>query len=213
MSGCKLNRGIKTMGMQKNWTQFIEVTNAKRKSHLKAARYWNTVSMWLNLSLIFLGAITTFFSLVKVIPSYVVAAIAALGTLLASVQAFLKGADRRQLQLQASQEFGTLMMKMVRCETEEEYEELWGDYTKALQGEPFVPQKFEVDDDFEFTMTPELQILVRKKDGEVKEQSANGVDSQEVATDLNRQTSRDSLYGGEKMKLLQKNGKNYQSTG
>ena len=103
-------------------------------------------------------------------------------------------------------------MKMVRCETEEEYEELWSDYTKALQGEPFVPKKFEVDDDFEFTMTPELQILVRKKDGEVKKPSPNDVDNQEVAIDLNRQTSRDSLYGGEKMKLLEKNGKNYQST-
>ena len=37
------------MGMQKNWSQFIEETNAKSKSHLKAASYWNCVSSCLKL--------------------------------------------------------------------------------------------------------------------------------------------------------------------
>ena len=85
------------MGMQKNWSQFIEVTNANRKSHSKAARYWNSVSFCSSLILIYLGALTTFFSLVDFISKYVVAAIATLVTLLSAVQAFLRAADRKQL--------------------------------------------------------------------------------------------------------------------
>ena len=87
------------MGMEYNWKQFIDVTNAKRKGHLRAARYWNSVNSWLSLTLIFLAAITTFFSLVESIPNYAVSAVAVLSTLLSAVLAFLRAADRRQLQL------------------------------------------------------------------------------------------------------------------
>ena len=100
----------------------------------------------------------------KYIPNYVVAAVAALSTLLSAALAFLRAADRRQQQLQASNEFGTLMMKMVRCETEPEYEKLWEDYNKSLSNEPFLPQKFEVKDDFDFSMTPELMMVLSDKD-------------------------------------------------
>ena len=200
------------MGMQTNWSRFIEVTNAKRKSHLKAARYWNKVNSWLSLSLIFLGAMTTFFSLVKYIPNYVVAAVAALSTLLSAVLAFLRAADRRQQQLQASNEFGTLMMKMVRCETEPEYEKLWEDYNKSLSNEPFLPQKFEVKDDFDFSMTPELMMVLSDKD---KFENENDV-TQNYRTNehLNGEPFLHLEPGSEKTELLEKNIKeeqNYQS--
>ena len=151
------------MGMEYNWKQFIDVTNAKRKGHLRAARYWNSVNSWLSLTLIFLAAITTFFSLVESIPNYAVSAVAVLSTLLSAVLAFLRAADRRQLQLQSSQQFSKLMMKMVRCETEKEYEQLWKDYNKVLSDEPFLPKKFAVKEDSVYSMTPELIEVIQKK--------------------------------------------------
>ena len=157
------------MGMEYNWKQFIDVTNAKRKGHLRAARYWNSVNSWLSLTLIFLAAITTFFSLVESIPNYAVSAVAVLSTLLSAVLAFLRAADRRQLQLQSSQQFSKLMMKMVRCETEKEYEQLWKDYNKVLSDEPFLPKKFAVKEDSVYSMTPELMEVIQEKDKIVHE--------------------------------------------
>ena len=170
------------------------------------------MNSWLSLTLIFLGAITTFFSLLKHIPNYVVAAVAALSTLLSAVLAFLRAADRRQQQLQASNEFGTLMMKMVRCETEPEYEKLWEDYNKSLSNEPFLPQKFEVKDDFDFSMTPELMMVVRDKDKFENENDAT--QNHRANENLNGETFFQSEPGSEKIELLEKNNKeeqNYQS--
>ena len=157
------------MGMQTNWKRFIEVTNAKRKGHMKAARHWDSVNSWLSLTLIFLAAITTFFSLVETIPDYAVSAVAALSTLLSAIVAFLRAADRRQLQLQSSRQFSKLMMKMVRCETEKDYEALWREYNKALSDEPFLPKKFAMKEDFDYSMTPELMEVIREKDKIVHE--------------------------------------------
>ena len=92
-----------------------------------------------------------------------------LSTLLSAVLAFLRAADRRQLQLQSSQQFSKLMMKMVRCETEKEYEQLWKDYNKVLSDEPFLPKKFAVKEDSVYSMTPELMEVIQKKDKIVHE--------------------------------------------
>ena len=155
--------------METNWEQFIKVTNAKRKGHLKAARHWNSVNTCLSLTMIFLAAITTFFSLVESIPDYVVSAVAALSTLLSAIIAFLRAADRRQLQHHSSRQFSKLMMRMVRCEKEEEYEQIWRDYNKALSDEPFLRKRFAVQEDFNYSMTPELMEVIQKKDKIVHE--------------------------------------------
>ena len=104
--------------------------------------------------LILLGGTTTLFSLVKRIPNHAVAAIAALVTLLSAIQASQKPADRRHLQHQSSQELSELMLKMVRCETETEYEKLLEEYNKALSDDPLLAQKFKVKEDFNFSMIP-----------------------------------------------------------
>ena len=160
---------MQKMGMETNWEQFIKVTNAKRKGHLKAARHWNSVNTCLSLKMIFLAAITTFFSLVESIPDYVVSAVAALSTLLSAIIAFLRAADRRQLQHHSSRQFSKLMMRMVRCEKEEEYEQIWRDYNKALSDEPFLRKRFAVQEDFNYSMTPELMEVIQKKDKIVHE--------------------------------------------
>ena len=82
------------------------------------------------------------------------AAIAVLVTLLSAIQASQKPADRRHLQHQSSQELSELILKMVRCETETEYEKLLEEYNKALSDDPLLAQKFKVKEDFNFSMIP-----------------------------------------------------------
>ena len=58
---------------------------------------------------------------------------------------------------------------MVRCETEKDYEALWREYNKALSDEPFLPKKFAMKEDFDYSMTPELMEVIREKDKIVHE--------------------------------------------
>ena len=152
------------MGMRENWKLFIETTKNKGQGHGKSAQYWDTIGMLLSLTLIFMGSVTTFMALVK-IPTTIVAGVAAAATMLSAVQAFLKPADRRHMQSAAAREFQELMLKMVRCEQEIEYEELWRDLNKAIVDAPFLAKKFRTDVDIEWTMTPELDELITEKEG------------------------------------------------
>ena len=153
------------MGMKDNWLLFIKTTRNKSKKHAQAAQYWNTLGTAISLTLIFLGALTTFMALVKIIPDKVVAGFTALSTMLSATSAFLRPADRRQLQTAASREYQELMMRMVRCEEEREYEELWKLYNRATVEAPFVSKKFtQYDVDLDWTMTPELFLIIREKE-------------------------------------------------
>ena len=71
--------------------------------------------------------------------------------------------------MEASRGFRALMLKMVRVETERNYEELWKEYNKELLGEPFLPSKFRVKDNTAFSMSPEFQIVVAQKKADVGE--------------------------------------------
>ena len=128
--------------MRKNWESFIETTKNKSKGHSQAAQHWDKIGTYLSLTLIFLGAVTTFIALVDSIPPPAVAGLAALATMLSAVSAFLRPSDRRQIQMAASREFQELMMRMVRCEEENEYENLWRLFNKAVVDAPFLPKKF-----------------------------------------------------------------------
>jgi len=157
------------MGMKQNWELFVETTKRKSKSHMNAARDWDRLNLTLTLTLIFLGAVTTFLALLPSIPSLVVAGLAGLGTMLSTVFGFLRPGDRRQVQEEASKEFKALMMKMVRCETEQAYEDLWKDLNKAILDEPFLPKKHVRNVDMAWSITPELLIIMNQKDDEVKD--------------------------------------------
>ena len=62
------------------------------------------------------------------------------------------------------------MMKMVRCETEREYEDLWRELNKAMMDEPFLPKKYVKDNvDMDWTKTPELQMVIAEKEQELEE--------------------------------------------
>ena len=71
--------------------------------------------------------------------------------------------------MEASRGFRALMLKMVRVETEREYEELWKEHNRELLGEPFLPSKFRVKTETEFSMSPEFMMVIARKEAEVNE--------------------------------------------
>ena len=143
------------------------MTKAKADSHGKVAQYWDSTHNIMSLSLIVLSAITTL-SVLLPITHYVPATLGAITTLLSAVAGSMAPSTRRQQQMESSKGFRTLMLKMVRVESEREYEELWKEYNKELLGEPFLPAKYRVKEDTNFTMTPEFTIIVKQKENEVE---------------------------------------------
>ena len=128
--------------MRENWERFIEITKLKSISHTKVAQYWDVVHNVTNIVIITLGATTTFLSLVKSVPSFVISAVAAVTTLTSAIMAFMRPHDRRQTQIDSAKVFKVLMLRMVQCETEKVYEQLWLELNKAVMDEPFLPKKF-----------------------------------------------------------------------
>jgi len=155
--------------MMENWKSFIELTSAKASSHNKVAQHWDTIDTVLNLIMIILAAATTIISL---LPSdkYVKAGVSAATTLLSAVCGFLKPGKNRQAHAESGKAFRTLELKMVRAENEKEYEVLWKEYNKELVSEPFLPSKYAVSSDVNFSMSPELMILANEKRKLLKEQ-------------------------------------------
>ena len=144
------------------------MTRAKAESHGNVAQYWDRMHNILNLLMIFLAAITTITTLLP-ITHYVPAAVGAITTILSAINGSLSPSSRRQAQMESSKGFRSLMLKMVRVETERNYEELWKEYNKELLGEPFLPKKYKVKAETVFSMTPEFQLIVNEKTKEVEE--------------------------------------------
>ena len=155
------------MGINENWLSFVSMTKAKADSHGKVAQSWDRIHNILSLSLIVLSALTTLSTLLP-ITMYVAATLGAITTLVSAISGSMAPSNRRQMQMESSKGFRALMLKMVRVETEREYEELWRAYNKELLGEPFLPSKYKVKEDTNFTMTPEFTIIVKKKENEVE---------------------------------------------
>ncbi|XP_063682473.1 uncharacterized protein LOC134817262 isoform X2 [Bolinopsis microptera] len=156
------------MGISENWSSFVNMTKAKADSHGKVAQYWDSTHNIMSLSLIVLSAMTTLSTLLP-ITHYIPATLGAITTLLSAVAGSMSPSTRRQQQMESSKGFRSLMLKMVRVETEREYEELWKEYNKELLGEPFLPAKYRVKEGTNFTMTPEFTIIVKQKENEVEE--------------------------------------------
>ena len=160
------------MGIADNWKSFIEMTRAKAESHGKVAQHWDKVHNILSLSLIFLSALTTISTLIPV-SQYVGACLGSLATLVSAITGSLNPSARRQQQMESSRGFRALMLKMVRVETERDYEELWKEYNKELLGEPFLPAEYKVPDETEFSMSPEFLLVVARKEAEVMDMTSD----------------------------------------
>ena len=190
------------MGIGENWNLFIQTTKAKSKTHMKAACYWHRVNNVLSLTMIFLASSTTFLALLKPVPSLVVAGLAALSMLVSTVAAFLRAGDHSQVQAQASTEFKTLMMKMVCCEEEIEYECLWRDYNRAIMDAPILPKKWVTNEDIKWTITPELLLLIKEKEEEVKTM-VNGIEKRDSMAESITLSTKDVYF------VLKNNCKDY----
>ena len=156
--------------MRENWERYIEIAKAKSISHTRVAQYWDVIYNITNIVIITLGASTTFLSLIKSVPSFVISAVAAVTTLTSAIMAFMRPHDRRQIQIDSAKTFKVLMLRMVRCETEQMYDQLWLELNKAVMDEPFLPNKFKTgEEDLNWTLSPELQIVIAEKDHELEE--------------------------------------------
>lgn len=102
-------------------------------------------------------ASTTALALLDGVPKEVVAGVGAVSTMLAAASSFLKSADRRQTHEKASRGFQSLMVKMISCETEKDYEKYWADFNREVMEEPMMPKKFVKKFQMRYTMTPELR--------------------------------------------------------
>ena len=91
---------------------------------------------------VFLLARTTAMALLDGVPTEVVAGIGAVSTMLATAASFLKSADRRQLHEKTSRRFRSLMVKMITCEAETDYEKYWADFNREIMDEPIMPVVF-----------------------------------------------------------------------
>ena len=158
--------------MKENWTLFVESAKAKGENHEKYAQFWDSVHNSVSLVLIILSAITTVLASLHV-PKLVVVGISGATTLLSAVAGFLQPAARKHRQAESAKEFRSMMLRMIRCETEKEYEELWREFTKEVTSEPFLPNEYKVGVRRRYSMTPEMMIIVDQKKDEVAEALAD----------------------------------------
>jgi hypothetical protein len=49
------------------------------------------------------------------------------------------------------------MIQMISCETEAEYERLWGDFNREIMEEPLIPKRFAAKSDVKFVMNQDLR--------------------------------------------------------
>ena len=188
--------------MRQNWQKFLDITDQRTKAHRKAAVFWDNVHHIFSLVNIFLGAVVAAVSLMKKVPQDCVTVIASITTVLATITAFLKPAERSQIQTKCSKEFNNLLLSMVRCETEEHYEQLWRDLNKAILDEPFVStQKKKKGAPIDWTMTPELMLVVADKEDLTKQ--VEGPSLRKSKVDRNKPPS-DDMNSDKPIKLVSK---------
>ena len=96
-------------------------------------------------------------ALLEGVPKEVLAGIGATSTMLAAASSFLKSADRRQIHEKTSRNFRSMMVKMISCESEKDYEKYWADFNREIMDEPMMPKKFVKSFKMRYTMTPELR--------------------------------------------------------
>ena len=95
------------------------------------------------------------------IPSWVVALIAGTGTVLASMNSFLKPAKKQNVHHAVSKNLRSLRFQMICCETVEKYKKLLSDFEQQISEEPLIfPKKFALDQpdaEPQLEMTKELR--------------------------------------------------------
>ena len=150
------------MGIKNNWESFVKMTKARAESHHRLAQYWNKLHLALSLTLMILATLTTVATLLPV-SNYYATGLGIASSLVSAINSALHPSQLRQREMEASKSFRTLMLRMVRVETEREYEELWKTFNHELLNEPFLPQSFQEQEHVHLGMTPEFQLIVQCK--------------------------------------------------
>ena len=156
------------MGIDENWLAFVQMSKARADSHARVAQFWDTADNILSISKIVFATATTTTTMFDA-SKYLPASLGAITALISAIAGYLAPYDRRVKNMESSNSFRELMLKMIRVETETEYEELWREYNKASLDEPFVPVNFVVQENARFTQSPEFVMLAKQKEAEVKE--------------------------------------------
>ena len=134
----------KVKTIQKTRENFIKLASENCKGHTKAANFYNVIFITLNLLLTLLTAFATVLSTHELpnIDDSAVPIITGLATIISAVIGFFKPADRRNKQLEFAKEIKVLMFRMIECESEEKYNEIWKEFYGALMTEPLMREKY-----------------------------------------------------------------------
>ena len=120
------------------WDEIVNFTKRKANAHARVARFWSAVDTMFGLALILSSALTAVMTSQNAIPSGVVVGISCLGTVLASMNSFLKPAKKQHLHHTVSTNFRSLHFQMIFCETDEKYRKLLGDFEHLILEEPLI---------------------------------------------------------------------------
>ena len=140
-------QGVEKVETIKNLRKnFIDLAVVSCKGHTRAANFYNVVFIMLNLTLTLLTAFATVLSTQELpgIDDSAVPIITGVATIISAVIGFLKPADRRNKQLQFAKEIKVLMFRMIECESEETYDEIWKEFYGAMMTEPLLRRKYRV---------------------------------------------------------------------
>lgn len=123
---------------------FIDVTSKKLDGHSKAANKCDCVFIGLNLTLTILSALATVLAAMdhEMISNYAVPAITGAATLISAIVGFIKPGERRNRQMESAKQFSLLKFRMIDCQTEEDYQQIWNDFYAEVLDEPFLKQKY-----------------------------------------------------------------------
>ena len=140
-------QGVEKVEVIKNLRQnFIDLAVVSCKGHTRAANFYNVLFIMLNLMLTLLTAFATVLSTQKLpgIDDSAVPIITGLATIISTVIGFLKPADRRNKQLQFAKEIKVLMFRMIECESQETYDEIWKEFYGVMMTEPLLKRRYRV---------------------------------------------------------------------
>lgn len=121
----------------------------------------------------FLGAVATLLALLQTLSIFIIAGITAFLTILICLYAVIQPAEKKHRHLKSAKDFQSLMMRMVRCKSGNEFEQLWHDMNRCVFEEPRLKKRhiYPVSKDSEsiqWSMTQELNKVIDKKKEEAK---------------------------------------------
>ena len=159
--------------MIKKWKSFIQKTESKYKSHIWASRYWSKINKFGITVMALIGAVATLLALLQTLSIFIIAGITAGLTILICLYAVIQPAENKHRHLKSAKDFQNLMMRMVRCKSGNEFEQLWHDMNRCVFEEPRLKKRhiFPVtkeSESIQWSMTQELNKVIEKKKEEAK---------------------------------------------